>query len=68
MVKKNLKYLGMIGSKNKIKTIYDSLIQQGISKKDLSRVDAPIGLSINSKTTAEIAISIAAKIIQIRNS
>jgi xanthine dehydrogenase accessory factor len=68
MVKKNIKYLGMIGSKNKIKTIYDSLIQQGISKKDLSRVDAPIGLSINSKTTAEIAISIAAKIIQIRNS
>jgi xanthine dehydrogenase accessory factor len=68
MVKKNIKYLGMIGSKNKIKTIYDSLIQQVISKKDLSRVDAPIGLSINSKTTAEIAISIAAKIIQIRNS
>ncbi|MDY6801728.1 MAG: XdhC family protein [Bacteroidota bacterium] len=68
MVNKNLKYLGMIGSKNKIKTIYDSLTQQGISEKDLSRVDAPIGLSINSKTTAEIAISIAAKIIQVRNS
>jgi len=68
MVNKNLKYLGMIGSKNKIKTIYDSLIQQGISEKNLSRVDAPIGLSINSKTPAEIAISIAAKIIQARNS
>lgn len=64
---KNLKYLGMIGSKNKVKTIYDSLIKEGISEKDLAKVDAPIGLSINSKTTAEIAISIAAKIVQVRN-
>lgn len=65
---KNLKYLGMIGSNNKVKTIYDSLIKDGISEKDLAKVDAPIGLSINSKTTAEIAISIAAKIVQVRNS
>ncbi|MFP4023502.1 MAG: XdhC family protein [Thiohalospira sp.] len=68
LVIKKLKYLGMIGSKNKVKTIYDSLIKEGISEKDLAKVDAPIGLSINSKTTAEIAISIAAKIIQVRNS
>ncbi|MBU8892542.1 MAG: XdhC family protein [Bacteroidales bacterium] len=65
---KNLKYLGMIGSKNKVKTIHDSLINKGISEADLAKVDSPIGLSINSKSTAEIAISIAAKIIQVKNS
>ena len=58
----------MIGSKNKVKTIYDSLIQQGVDEKKLAGVDSPIGLSINSKTTAEIAISIAAKLVQVRNS
>ncbi|NOQ26693.1 MAG: hypothetical protein GQ564_15140 [Bacteroidales bacterium] len=65
---KNLKYLGMIGSKNKVKNIYESLMNNGISKESLSKVDAPIGLPINSKTTAEIAISIAAKVIQVKNS
>lgn len=64
---KKIKYLGMIGSKNKVKNIYESLITEGISTEDLEKVDAPIGLSINSKTTPEIAISIAAKIIQERN-
>ncbi|NOQ26696.1 MAG: XdhC/CoxI family protein [Bacteroidales bacterium] len=64
---KNLKYLGMIGSKNKVKNIYESLINEGISEKFLAKVDAPIGLAINSKTTAEIAISIAAKVIEVKN-
>jgi xanthine dehydrogenase accessory factor len=67
MVTKNLKYLGMIGSKNKVKTIYESLKSKGISESDLANVDSPIGLSINSQTTPEIAISIAAKVIQVKN-
>jgi len=68
LVGKNLKYLGMIGSKNKTKNIYESLMAEGISEEELHKVDAPIGLSINSKTTPEIAVSIAAKMVQIRNS
>lgn len=68
LIKKDLKYLGMIGSKKKIKTIYESLMSEGISEKELEKVDSPIGLSINSETTPEIAISIAAKIIQVKNS
>lgn len=67
LVTKNLKYLGMIGSKNKVENIYESLMSKGISEADLAKVDAPIGLSINSKSTAEIAISIAAKIIEVKN-
>ncbi len=58
----------MIGSKNKVKNIYDLLMSEGITEAELAKVDAPIGLSINSKTTAEIAISIAAKVIQVKNS
>ena len=68
MLPKKLKYLGMIGSKNKTKTIFDSLKNHGFINYDLEKVDAPIGISINSQTTAEIAISIAAKIIQVKNS
>lgn len=64
---KKLRYLGMIGSKNKVKNIFESLMKEGISEADLTKIDAPIGISINSKTTAEIAISIAAKIIQVKN-
>ena len=68
LLAKNLKYLGMIGSKSKVQSIYDSLRESGFSDHDFSRVDSPIGLSIKSQTPAEIAISIAAKIIQVRNS
>ncbi|MFC2104378.1 XdhC family protein [Bacteroidota bacterium] len=64
---KKLKYLGMIGSKNKVKNIFESLKNKGVSEDDLAKVDAPIGISINSKTTPEIAISIAAKVIQVKN-
>lgn len=67
-VSKDLKYLGMIGSKNKVKNTYESLMQKGISKEQLDKVDSPIGLSIKSKTTPEIAISIAAKVIEVKNS
>jgi xanthine/CO dehydrogenase XdhC/CoxF family maturation factor len=40
-------------------------MSERISEKELERIDSPIGLSIKSKTTAEIAISIAAKVIQV---
>lgn len=64
---KKLKYLGMIGSKNKVQSIYDSLRAFGFTNNDFNQVDSPIGLSINSQTPSEIAISIAGKIIHTRN-
>jgi xanthine dehydrogenase accessory factor len=67
LLPKRLKYLGMIGSKSKVQSIYDSLREFGFTNDDFARVDSPIGISINSQTPAEIAISIAAKIIHIRN-
>ena len=67
LLPKKLKYLGMIGSKHKVQSIYDSLRESGLTDADFARVDSPIGISINSQTPEEIAISIAAKIIIIRN-
>lgn len=60
-------YLGMIGSRKKVDKIFSNLMQKGVSESDLQAVDAPMGLSINSETPAEIAVSIAARIIMERN-
>jgi len=65
-VKTNARYIGMIGSKKKIKTLYQSLMKKGISKEALKRVHAPIGLDINSETPEEIAVSIVAELIKVR--
>jgi xanthine dehydrogenase accessory factor len=65
-VKTNARYIGMIGSKKKIKTLYQNLMKKGISKEALNRVHAPIGLDINSETPEEIAVSIVAELIKVR--
>lgn len=60
-------YVGMIGSKRKIRLIFDDLIAKGIPPETLRRVHAPLGLPIGSQTVPEIAISIVAELIQCRN-
>jgi xanthine dehydrogenase accessory factor len=60
------KYLGLIGSKAKIKTIFDDLVAHGVSAERLSRVHAPIGIEIGAVTVPEIAISIAAELVAVR--
>ncbi len=60
------KYIGMIGSSRKIKTVYDKLREDNISEEKLEQVHAPIGLDIGSETPAEIAVAIAAEIIAVR--
>jgi xanthine dehydrogenase accessory factor len=65
-VKSEARYIGMIGSKKKIRTLYQSLIEKGIAKEILSRVHAPIGIDINSETPEEIAVSIVAELIKVR--
>lgn len=60
-------YVGMIGSKRKIKLIFDDLLAEGISREALSRVFAPLGFDIGSQTVPEIAISIVAELIAHRN-
>jgi xanthine dehydrogenase accessory factor len=61
------RYVGMIGSRRKIKLIFEDLIRDGISREALARVHAPLGFDIGSQTVPEIAISITAELIAYRN-
>ncbi len=59
-------YIGMIGSKKKVKEVKERLLQKGISQQQLDRVHAPIGIEIGAETPEEIAISILAEIIKVK--
>jgi xanthine dehydrogenase accessory factor len=59
-------YVGMIGSKRKVRVVMDYLREKGVDKEILESVHAPIGIDINSETPQEIAISIVAELIQAR--
>ncbi len=61
------RYIGMIGSRRKIKLIYEDLLREGISREALARVCAPLGFDIGSQTVAEIAVSIVAELVAHRN-
>ena len=61
-------FIGVMGSKFKIARIFQELKQAGISETVLSRIHAPVGLPIGSHTPEEIAISIAAQILQKKHS
>jgi xanthine dehydrogenase accessory factor len=60
-------YIGMIGSQKKVKTVFEQLRAKGVSEEELAKVHAPIGLAIGAETPAEIAVSILAEIIAVRN-
>lgn len=62
-----LRYLGLIGSKAKVKRIYDALVEEGLTAEALSNVHAPIGLDIGAITPQEIAVSIVAELIAVRH-
>lgn len=59
-------YLGMIGSRAKIARFIERLRARGVAEEALARVTMPIGLDIGAMTPAEIAISIAAELVQVR--
>ena len=60
----NACYIGMIGSRKKIRGIYDGLTEKGFTENDIKRVKAPIGLPIHAETPEEIAVSIVSEIIR----
>ena len=64
---KNYKYIGVLGSKHKLKTMWEVFLKEGVSQQQLDNIYAPIGLYIKSETTEEIAVSIAAEIIETKN-
>ncbi len=64
---RELRYLGLIGSRAKVARIYEALQQDGIAGECLKRVHAPIGLDIGAVTPQEIAVSILAELIAVKH-
>jgi xanthine dehydrogenase accessory factor len=62
-----LRYLGLIGSKAKVKRIFDALREEGTADDALRGVHAPIGLDIGAITPQEIAVSIVAELIAVKH-
>ncbi len=68
LIDKEFKYFGVLGSKAKMAVLLKSLKSEGVPVEKLDRIHTPIGLPINSHTPEEIAVSIAAEVISIKNS
>ena len=67
VVRRQAAYLGMIGSRTKIEIMHREFLEKGwATAEEWARVHAPIGLEIGSKTVEEIAVSIAAELVQVR--
>jgi xanthine dehydrogenase accessory factor len=64
---RELRYLGLIGSRAKVARIYDALIADQMPAELLKRVHAPIGLDIGAVTPQEIAVSILAELIAVKH-
>ena len=67
LIEKDIFYLGLLGSKHKIEKLFNEMKTEGTDEKLLKKVFSPIGLDIASKTSREIAVSIAAEIVRKKN-
>jgi xanthine dehydrogenase accessory factor len=65
-VRSGARYVGMIGSKRKVISVYKALEREGYRPEEFDRVYAPIGLEIGALSPEEIAISIAAELVAVR--
>ena len=59
-------YIGMIGSRRRVREVFRHLAAAGVAEERLARVHAPIGLDIGAETPAEIAVAIAAQLVKVR--
>ncbi len=68
LAQKRCAYIGMIGSRKKVRLVMETLVKEGVAKEFLDSVYAPIGLRIGAETPEEIAVAIMAQIIEVKNS
>ena len=66
LVPRELRYLGLIGSRAKVARLHDALKEEGLSTERLQAVHAPVGLDIGAVTPQEIAVSILAELIAVK--
>jgi len=64
---RQIRYIGLIGSRAKVKRVYDALLAEGLTPDQLRDVHAPIGLDIGAVTPQEIAVSILAELIAVKH-
>lgn len=67
LMEKDFKFFGLLGSKTKVEKLFDEYRKAGIKEDLLQRIHTPVGLSINSQTPEEIAVSIAGEMIKVKN-
>jgi xanthine dehydrogenase accessory factor len=67
LIKNKYQFIGVLGSKAKLKTMWEVMLKEGFTQLELDAIYAPIGIAIKSQTPEEIAVSIAAQIISIKN-
>lgn len=68
LINKDFNYFGVLGSKTKMEQLYIDWKKDNLPEEKLKIIFSPIGVSINSQTPEEIAVSIAAEIIKVKNS
>lgn len=67
-IHKDTAYIGLMGSRRKIRLLKDNFIEQGwATLEDLDKIHAPVGIDISSETVQEIALSIAAELVKARH-
>jgi xanthine dehydrogenase accessory factor len=66
VIRSPARYVGMIGSRRKVRLIFDDLKERGVDPALLGRVHTPIGLDLGAETVPEIAVAIAAQLVQVR--
>ncbi|HEU4558082.1 MAG TPA: XdhC family protein, partial [Longimicrobium sp.] len=59
-------YVGMVGSRRRTRAALEQVVREGIDPARIAAVRAPIGLDIRAETPGEIAVSIAAELVQVR--
>ncbi len=67
LLDKPFRYIGVLGSAGKIRQMFEQFRQEGVDQSLLEKLFAPVGIPIKSETTEEIAVSIAAEIIRVKN-
>jgi len=67
LINKEFRYLGLLGSRSKIDKMTADLRSMNYDEERITRVHAPVGLPIKSQTPEEVAVSVAAEIIQVKN-
>ncbi len=66
VVGRDLRYIGLIGSRAKVARVYEALVEEGVDPARFTNIHAPIGLDLGAVTPQEIAVSILAELIAVR--